>query len=116
MRNRHSSGSRNPEGSTPLTLSLSKGLREGLKGWFDKLTMSGFAKVSHQGDSCKTPKQRRDPGAPLTMSLSKGLREGLKGWFDKLTMSGFAKVSTRGEGTSVGAGLCKGLGAGEEKL
>ena len=49
MRNRHSGGSRNPEGSTPLTLSLSKGLR-GLKGWFDKLTMSGFAKVFIKGE------------------------------------------------------------------
>ena len=49
LRDRHSGESRNPEGSTPLTLSLSKGLR-GLKGWFDKLTMSGFAKVSLVGE------------------------------------------------------------------
>ena len=46
--NRHSGESLNPESPTPLTLSLSKGL-SGTKGWFDKLTMSGYAKVSFGG-------------------------------------------------------------------
>ena len=49
LRNRHSGENRNPEGSTPLTLSVSKGL-SGVEGWFDKLTMSGYAKVSTMGE------------------------------------------------------------------
>ena len=40
------SESRDPEGSAPLTLSLSKG---GPLIWFDKLTMSDYAKAATPG-------------------------------------------------------------------
>ena len=38
----------------PLTLSVSKGL-SGVEGWFDKLTMSGYAKVSTRGEGTPNP-------------------------------------------------------------
>ena len=59
---------------TPLTLSLSKGL-SGTKGWFDKLAMSGYAKVSWWEKVRMRGNHPGRRGAPLI-------------WFDKLTMSG----------------------------